>query len=172
MRQTHKTRAGEGGLRRRAWRYGPLLLWLGFIFVASTGGFSASNTSRVVRPLLLWLSPGMSEAALLRAHFFIRKGAHFAEYAVLALLAARAFASSAKPVLRRRWLPASFALVAVCALLDEYHQSFVAARTGTIYDSLIDMSGGATALALAAWWSYGSKHKAAKARDKVRPSKS
>jgi VanZ family protein len=136
--------------RRRAWRYGPLLLWVGFIFFASTGSFSASNTSRVIRPLLLWLFPGMTEAALLGAHFFIRKAAHFAEYALLALLAVRAFASSSKPLLRSRWRLASFALVAACALLDEWLQSFNPARTGTIYDSLIDMSGGATALALAA----------------------
>jgi VanZ family protein len=37
-------------------------------------------------------------------------------------------------------------LVVVYALIDEYHQSFVPSRTGTIYDSLIDMAGGLTAL--------------------------
>ena len=31
-------------------------------------------------------------------------------------------------------------------LLDEYHQSFVPQRTASIYDSLIDMAGGLTAL--------------------------
>jgi len=31
-------------------------------------------------------------------------------------------------------------------LLDEYHQSFVPSRTASIFDSLIDMSGGLTAL--------------------------
>jgi VanZ family protein len=47
---------------------------------------------------------------------------------------------------------AAFALVAACALLDEFNQSLNAARTGTIYDSLLDMSGGAFALALVAAW--------------------
>jgi VanZ family protein len=142
---------GQAG-RGRVWRYGPLLAWVGFIFFASTGSLSAPNTSRILRPLLLWLVPGITEAALASAHFFVRKGAHFAEYFILALLAARAFTTSSEAGLRRRWWLASFALVAACALLDEYHQSFVASRTGTVYDSLIDMAGGATALLLYALW--------------------
>ncbi|HZI19650.1 MAG TPA: VanZ family protein [Pyrinomonadaceae bacterium] len=142
----------RGRTRRRAWRYGPLAAWVGFIFFASTGNLSASNTSRILRPLLLWLFPTITEAALVFAHSAVRKGAHFAEYFVLALLAARAFTTSSEPGLRRRWWLASFALVAACALLDEYHQSFVATRTGTIYDSLIDMAGGATALVLFGLW--------------------
>lgn len=131
----------------RLWRYGPVALWVGLIFFASTSGFSASNTSRVIRPLLLWLFPDITEPALASAHFFVRKAAHFVEYGVLALLAARAFLTSGRPGLRGRWAAAAFALVAACALLDEFNQSHNAARTGTIYDSLLDMSGGATALA-------------------------
>jgi len=36
--------------RRRLWRYGPLGLWLAFIFFASTGALSAANTSRIIEP--------------------------------------------------------------------------------------------------------------------------
>jgi VanZ family protein len=46
---------------------------------------------------------------------------------------------------------ASLALVVAYALLDEYHQSFVPSRTGSIYDSLIDISGGLVALLLIRW---------------------
>lgn len=138
--------------RSRLWRYGPLLLWISFIFFASTGNLSASNTSRIIRPLVLWLYPEVSEAALSQIHIFVRKSAHFVEYFILALLAARAFLTSKRSLLRPRWIVASFTLVAACALLDEFHQSMVATRTGTIYDSLIDMGGGATALALVALW--------------------
>ena len=151
-----REQSGSGalsGARRRGarlWRYGPLLVWMGLIFFASTGNLSAPNTSRIIRPLLLWLFPSITEAALLQVHFLIRKTAHFTEYAVLALLAARAFLSSSQTLLRRRWWLASFALIASCALLDEYHQSFVSTRTGTIYDSFLDILGGACALALAA----------------------
>ena len=113
---------------------------------------SAPNTSLIIAPLFRWLFPGITEAQLLTAHFAVRKLAHFTEYAVLALLAARAFIPSTRQRLRRAWFIASLALVAAVALLDEYHQSFLAARTGTIQDSLIDISGGATALVVFSLW--------------------
>ena len=142
----------EQGWRRRLWRYGPLVAWTCFVLFASSGSFSASNTSRIIRPLLLWLFPEISEESLAYVHFLVRKAAHFSEYAVLALLAARAFRTSGKEKLRRRWWLAAFALVACVALVDEFHQSFLPSRTGTVYDSLLDMAGGATALACLALW--------------------
>jgi VanZ family protein len=134
------------------WRYGPPAAWACFVLFASTANFSASNTSRIIRPLLIWLFPRISEPSLNQVHFLIRKTAHLTEYALLALLAARAFRTSHVALLRRLWWPAAFAFVACVALLDEYHQSFLPSRTGTIYDSLLDMTGGATALACAALW--------------------
>lgn len=113
---------------------------------------SASNTSRIIAPLFKWLFPAITEAQLLVVHFAVRKTAHFAEYAVLALLAARAFIPSSRRRLRRGWFIAALALVASVALLDEYNQSFNAARTGAIWDSLIDISGGATALVVFGLW--------------------
>ena len=139
-------------VRRRLWRYGPVVAWACFVLFASSPSFSASNTSRIIRPLLLWLFPEISEPSLAYAHFLVRKAAHFSEYALLALLAARAFRTSHREKLRRLWWLAAFALVACVALVDEYHQSFLPSRTGTIYDSLLDMAGGATALACAALW--------------------
>jgi VanZ family protein len=113
---------------------------------------SATNTSRIVRPLLLWLNPEITEESLLYAHFLVRKAAHLFEYAVLGLLAARAFLTSTRDVLRRHWYAIAFALVALVAALDEYHQSLVETRTGTPYECLIDMAGGALALALVGLW--------------------
>ena len=43
---------------------------------------------------------------------------------------------------------------------DEYHQSLVPTRTGTIYDSLLDMAGGASALACASLWLAARRRKA------------
>lgn len=154
-----RTRAASG----RLWRYVPLVAWACFVLFASSANFSASNTSRILRPFLLWLFPEISEPSLALAHFFVRKAAHFTEYALLALLAARAFRTSSRAALARRWWLASFILVASVALVDEYHQSFVPARTGTVYDSLLDMSGGATALACAALWLARRKAKSAAA---------
>ncbi|HEX8720905.1 MAG TPA: VanZ family protein [Pyrinomonadaceae bacterium] len=138
--------------RARLWRYGPVVLWAGLVLFASSANFSASNTSRLIRPLLLWLFPDISEASITYAHFLVRKAAHFTEYALLALLAARAFRTSARAGLARRWWLAAFALVACVALADEYHQSLLPSRTGTVYDSLLDMTGGAAALACAGLW--------------------
>jgi VanZ family protein len=142
----------SAGWRSHAWRYGPVLLWMVFIFFASTNQFSASNTSRIIRPLLLWLFPEMSEERLLFTHFLVRKGAHLSEYAVFGLLTARAFISSPRVRLRRRWFLYSLMLISLYAFGDEFHQLFVSSRTGSIYDSFIDITGGTLALLLLALW--------------------
>lgn len=144
--QTRTWRAG------RLWRYGPVLAWAAFVLFASSANFSASNTSRIIRPLLLWLFPNIAEASIQQVHFYVRKTAHFTEYAILALLTARALRTSGLTTLRRSWWPASFVFVAAVALVDEYHQSFLPSRTGTIYDSFLDMTGGAVALTCLAIW--------------------
>ena len=132
----------------RAWRYGPLLLWLFFISFASTSEFSADNTSLYVRPLLLWLFPDATETTLATLHFLIRKAGHFFEYAVLGYLARRAFVGSSNAFIRRRWFELGLAIVVLNALLDEFHQSFVPTRTASLSDSLIDILGGLTVLLL------------------------
>jgi len=48
--------------------------------------------------------------------------------------------------IRSRWFLISLILVVTYALIDEYHQSFVPTRTPSIWDSLIDIAGGLTAL--------------------------
>ena len=89
---------------------------------------------------MLWLFPNTSPETMATIHFITRKIAHFTEYAILGLLAARAFWSS------KRWFLISAVLVVVYALIDEYHQSFVPSRTASVFDSFIDMLGGLTAL--------------------------
>lgn len=125
---------------------------MAFIFFASTGSFSASNTSLLIRPVVLWFFPDISNERLLAIHFIVRKLAHFTEYAILGLLAARAFIESSRAGLRRHWFFDALVLITLYALSDEYHQSFVASRTASIYDSLIDISGGLVALILVAAW--------------------
>lgn len=128
--------------RTRIGRYAPLLVWMAVIFFASTGTFSGDNTSRLLRPFLLWLFPDTSEERIAFYHFLSRKLAHFTEYAILGFLAARAFAGSSRRRLHDHWIIASLILVVVYALLDEFHQSFVRSRTASIFDCLIDIAGG------------------------------
>ncbi|HEU4508542.1 MAG TPA: VanZ family protein [Pyrinomonadaceae bacterium] len=132
-------------------RYVPLLAWLALISYASSGSFSASNTSRFIGPFVLWLFPNTTPETLLMIHMIVRKLAHFTEYAILGFLAARAFRTSPRPAIRDRWFLISATIVVTYALIDEYHQSFVPSRTGSIYDSLIDMAGGLTALLVIRW---------------------
>ena len=121
-------------------QYLPLVVWLAFISFASSDSFNAANTSRIIGPLVLWLFPNTSPETLATIHFIIRKLAHFTEYAILGVLAARAFRTSP------RWFLISAVLIIVYALLDEYHQSFVPSRTASVFDSFIDMAGGISAL--------------------------
>jgi VanZ family protein len=126
--------------------YLPLIAWLVFISFASSDNFNAGNTSRIIGPLILWLFPSTSPETLEVVHLITRKLAHITEYAILGFLAARAFRTSPHPAINRRWFLICLALVAIYALLDEYHQSFVPSRTASISDSLIDMAAGLTAL--------------------------
>src|SRR6266446_6618943 len=133
--------------KNRLSRYGPLVVWVALIFIGSSSVLSGSNTSVVLRPVL-WLFPHASEATLAWIHFLVRKAGHLTEYAILALLAARAFRTSAREFLRLRWFWVSLLFVVAYSLSDEYHQSFVPSRTASIYDSMIDSVGGLLALIL------------------------
>jgi VanZ family protein len=154
--------------RQRLWRYGPLLLWLMFISLASTSGFSAANTSRLVSPLLHWLFPNLSDDRMAAVHFLTRKAGHFAEYAVLAFLARRAFITSSHAFIQRFWFQLGFLLVVIYALLDELHQSFVASRTGSIYDSALDVAGGLTVLLVFKLYGRGAQEREAQVAPLVR----
>lgn len=139
---------------QRLARYGPLILWAALIFIGSTDLLSAENTGgALVRPVL-WLFPHLSERTIAIFQFIVRKAAHFTEYAILALLAARAFRTSTRQLLRHRWFWVSLLLVFAYSLSDEFHQSFYTSRTASIYDSMIDSLGGLVALTIL-WWRRG-----------------
>ena len=131
----------------------PPFLWMAAIFIFSTDLFSAGNTGGIVAKIVLWLAPTMSEAGIQTAHFLIRKAGHFMVYAVLAFLLIRAFRAGSALRWRRQWASYSFFIVGIYALLDEYHQTFTTSRTGSIYDSMIDLTGGACMLFVLWLWS-------------------
>jgi len=139
-------------LRRRLWRYGPVAAWIALICWASTDQFSSEHTAQVIQPWITWLFPSLSPAAVDWLHGVIRKSAHVTEYAIFALLAARALIGSFRPLLARRWFVICCFLLAALATTDEYHQSFVPSRTAAITDVLIDISGGLVALMTLALW--------------------
>jgi VanZ family protein len=128
----------------------PLLIWIGVIFFDSTDLMSAQHTSRFIVPVLHWLSPNISPKAAESIHFIVRKYAHVAEYAILALLLFRA----AVWMTNFRWsVPILCLLVwTVClfvAITDEFHQTFVPSRGPSIRDIIIDSSGAIIGLLIA-----------------------
>jgi len=134
--------------RGRVSRYAPLILWASVVLFASTGSASMSETSRFIRPLLHFLFSDTPEETLIIYHAYIRKCAHFVEYAGLAFFASRAFWNSSVKLLRKYWFAFAFLIVVFIALIDEYNQSFNPERTGSFYDILLDCSGGLTMILL------------------------
>jgi VanZ family protein len=125
-----------------------VVAWIAIVQTFASGSFAASETSRIIGPLLRWLFPAADPVAVDGAHFAIRKAAHFVEYAILALLALHAFrVSFALPIAGLG--AASLALVLAVAGIDEWRQSMSADRTGALSDVALDISGAASALVLA-----------------------
>jgi VanZ family protein len=133
---------------RRKWLWWLAVgLWIAVVLGLSSDPFSAESTSRLIGPLLRWLFPSLGAETQQLLHYYVRKGAHAFEYAVLAALAYRALRESSGA-----WRSAGFALALVIAVAvaDETHQAFAAARSGSAIDVSIDVAGGATALLLLA----------------------
>ena len=135
------------------WRYAPFVLWTCLIFYLSSDQGSMSRTSLFIRPVLEFLFPTASEQTLQLYHGYVRKAGHFTGYAILAFWAVRAFASSLAATVsdyRHIW---AVLVVGAVATVDELNQSFLSTRTGSVWDVLLDISGG---LAMAAFlWAIG-----------------
>jgi VanZ family protein len=131
-------------LVRRSLKYWlPVVGWMLFIFVGSTDLMSADHTSRFIGPFFRWFAPDISEPTVATIQLFIRKCAHFTEYAILAILLCRALR-----LYRDRVFAVSFLAAAVYSALDEVHQSFVSSRTGSPWDLAIDCVGALSGLVL------------------------
>ena len=117
------------------------LLWLGLIVGESTNYGSAENTSRILYPILHFLM-GMDPFRFLVWHFYIRKTGHFVGYFGLSLLLFRAwratlpFASVSRWSME--WARIAFFMSALVACLDEWHQTYLPSRTGSLRDVLLD----------------------------------
>lgn len=147
--------------RERIFRYAPLVLWIGVIFYLSSGQGSMSETSRFIRPFLEWLLSSAAPETVTYYHGFIRKFAHFFVYAMLAFWSWRALRNSSVESLRNFWYLFSLALVLMIAATDEINQSFNKARTGSIYDVLLDFTGGLTIVLILSLISFSTNRRSA-----------
>lgn len=133
----------------------PLLAWMAFIFLMSTGVGGAVHTNSALDTFLAHYFPQWNRtltwAQRDALHFYLRKTAHVTEYAVLGVLAVRALRglrplSAPRDLLRGAWV------FATCyAATDEFHQIFVPGRTAKVTDVMLDSAGAAFGAGLMAW---------------------
>jgi VanZ family protein len=135
----------EAAVFRPAWRrWLPVGIWLSVIFVASTALFTPERTSGLIEPILRAIAPNADGITIERLHHLTRKVGHVIEYAILAVLLARA--TLALRATRRWWFVASVILLAAVAASDEFHQLFVQGREGQISDVVLDVTAGLAVL--------------------------
>ena len=131
----------------------PVAAWLIVVALFSTDVGSQSATEGTLADALRSWWPTLAAWVegftwLEFLSFVVRKAAHFIEYGVLAFLLGRALRGGT----RMRAATARGAVVGVCVLvasMDEWHQSLVASRTGSLTDAAIDVAG---AVAVSVWF--------------------
>jgi VanZ family protein len=133
----------------RAWA--PALLWLALIAWESTSFFAAEKTGTWLAAVLTFLFGSLSPQHFQLAHELLRKFGHLFLYSILSLLCFRAWwatlrAKSGEPLSWRTMLSHWSLRAAAVALLmtvlvaagDEWHQTLLPSRTGSIHDVLLD----------------------------------
>ncbi len=117
------------------------MVWAVLILALGTSIFSIARTRAMFDPLLARISPGLGPHGLYNLQVFLRRSAHFTEYAVL-------FVFLNIGPLRGRPIIALIAAIG-CGALDETRQLFTPGRSGTISDVALDASGAAAILIVA-----------------------
>jgi VanZ family protein len=122
-----------------------LILWLIVIAIESTDWLSAHHTSRILYPLFHFLF-AVDHARFETWNFFIRKCGHVVGYGLLCLLLFRAWRETlptpGNPRWTFRWANIAVLGTALVASLDEWHQSYIPSRTGTVHDVILDTCAG------------------------------
>ncbi len=139
--------------RKLLWLYGLMTLAvMGLIFYMSakdateSGSMSKWLVQTAFGRMLIRLLPRITDRG---AEIDLRKYAHMAEYALLALPSALFF----RELLLERRLPlraagCSLVFCFLYACSDEYHQTFVPGRAGAMIDVAVDLAGVAFGLIL------------------------
>lgn len=131
--------ASKPGRRRGVW-LALLVCWVAVIWGHSlVAGPESSRESGVFVTLLrpLFLAVGVADEDLMS--FFVRKCAHFTEYAVLGMLVVRNVALWWNTTRRRSWVMVPGA--AAVPFVDEWIQLSVPGRAGMASDVLLDLAG-------------------------------
>jgi VanZ family protein len=133
----------------RAWW--PAIAWACVIFTLSSDSFSSEHTATFLSIFVKWFFPHLTENQFRFIHHVIRKSAHFTEYFIFCLLIYRGVRGDRKGW-RWTWGLSAISVAAGYSIMDEIHQAFVASRTASPYDSLLDSMGAFFAFAVLWLW--------------------
>jgi VanZ family protein len=130
------------------------MVWIGLISIESTDAFSSQNTGSMLYALLTRLFGEINLHDFLIFHFYLRKTGHVVGYGMLALFLLRGWRITIGT--GREWLSRMLLLswigTAFVASMDEWHQSFIPSRTGTVHDVILDSIAGLAFLLIAYFW--------------------
>jgi hypothetical protein len=136
----------------RAWW--PAAVWIGLISIESTDMFSSNNTGSMLYALLTRIFGPIDLYDFLIFHHYLRKTGHVVGYGMLALLLLRGWRATlgySRELLMRASV-LSWVGTAFVASMDEWHQSFIPSRTGTVRDVILDSVAGFVFLLIANAW--------------------
>jgi len=136
----------------RAWW--PAAVWICLIAFESTDVFSSEHTGSLLYTLLTRLFGNIDLYKFLVFHHYLRKTGHVVGYGMLSLLLLRAWRATlgrVQPLLLRAAL-LSWLGTAIVAALDEWHQSYIPSRTGSVWDVALDSVAGVAFLVVAYFW--------------------
>ena len=119
----------------------PVVIGIGVIALESTELLGSDHTSHPLRWLFEAIFGTVSNARWDVIHHLIRKSGHFFGYGALGVVWLRAWWMSL-PLLRF-FSDAALALLGtfLVASCDEWHQSYLPKRTGSVWDVLLDCCG-------------------------------
>lgn len=109
-------------MKRILWYMGPPVIWMVFIFFLSSQHKVAIGPTYTI-------------------DFVIKKSLHMFEYATLYFLVYRMFHGLQKKKKQKHIFLYSFLVTLAFSLSDEFHQTFVPTREGTMRDVVIDTTG-------------------------------
>lgn len=131
------------------------ILWMGVIYHFSSQTWSGDNTASWFERLLSAWFPAFAQKITPEQtewfNFWIRKGAHFTEFAILTVLGYRAWTIGARqPAEEAAKMALSCSVL--YAIIDEFHQAFVPGRMSNPVDIGIDALGALFAYLLIRRW--------------------
>jgi VanZ family protein len=151
MREETNLTVSRPNLLRAWW---PAFVWMVLIAFESTDFFSAEHTGSMLYTLLTRLFGQIDFYKFLVFHHYLRKTGHVVGYGVLSVLLLRGWRATLVRDHAWLWRPAWLAWLgtAFVAAMDEWHQSYIPSRTGSIWDVALDSVAGLGFLLVAYFW--------------------